>query len=74
MMYVTCKRIVVSSDGKRLLGMLVGDASDYDLLHAMAAEGSRCPRSSIPAAPHLQTGRVHATLSGLPRSAHAQRH
>jgi len=38
------KRIVISSDGKRLLGgMLVGDASDYDLLAGMAKEGSALP-------------------------------
>jgi nitrite reductase (NADH) large subunit len=38
------KRIVVSGDGKRLLGgMLVGDASDYDLLASMAKDGSALP-------------------------------
>jgi nitrite reductase (NADH) large subunit len=40
------KRIVVSADGKRLLGgMLVGDASDYDYLSALAREGTALPGS-----------------------------
>ncbi|MDB4985261.1 MAG: NAD(P)H-dependent nitrite reductase, large subunit, partial [Myxococcaceae bacterium] len=40
------KRIVISADGKRLLGgMLVGDASDYDYLSALAREGSALPLS-----------------------------
>jgi nitrite reductase (NADH) large subunit len=35
------RRIVLSDDGKRLLGgMLVGDASDYDVFSSMAREGS----------------------------------
>src|SRR6195952_4215477 len=40
------KRIVVSADGKRLLGgMLIGDASDYDYLSALARDGSALPAS-----------------------------
>ena len=40
------KRIVISADGKRLLGgMLIGDASDYDYLSALAREGSALPAS-----------------------------
>jgi nitrite reductase (NADH) large subunit len=40
------KRIVLSADGKRLLGgMLVGDASDYDFLSMLARDGSALPDS-----------------------------
>ena len=40
------KQIVVSSDGKRLLGgMLVGDASDYDLLTSIVRDASPLPVS-----------------------------
>jgi len=40
------KRIVISGDGKTLLGgMLIGDASDYDLLTAMVRESSPMPAS-----------------------------
>ncbi|MDB4973795.1 MAG: nirB, partial [Myxococcaceae bacterium] len=40
------KRIVISADGKTLLGgMLVGDASDYDYLSALARDGSALPSS-----------------------------
>ncbi|HEX5658118.1 MAG TPA: FAD-dependent oxidoreductase, partial [Polyangiales bacterium] len=38
------KRIILSADGKKLLGgMLVGDASDYDYLSALARDGSELP-------------------------------
>jgi nitrite reductase (NADH) large subunit len=38
------KRVVISADGKRMLGgMLVGDASDYDFLAALARDGSALP-------------------------------
>jgi len=38
------KRLVLSEDGKRVLGgMLVGDANDYGLLSAMARDGSAVP-------------------------------
>ncbi len=38
------KRVVVSADGQRLLGgMLVGDASDYDYLAALARDGGALP-------------------------------
>jgi nitrite reductase (NADH) large subunit len=38
------KRIVLSADGKKLIGgMLVGDASDYDFLSALARDGSALP-------------------------------
>lgn len=40
------KHIVVSGDGKQLLGgMLVGDASDYDLLTSMVRDASPVPAS-----------------------------
>jgi nitrite reductase (NADH) large subunit len=43
------KHIVISADGKQLLGgMLVGDATDYDLLTAMVRDAS-----PVPAAPEL---------------------
>lgn len=39
------KRVVLSGDGKRLLGgMLVGDASDYDYLSALARDGGALPK------------------------------
>ncbi len=38
------KRLVISADGKRVLGgMLVGDASDYGFLSAMARDASAVP-------------------------------
>jgi nitrite reductase (NADH) large subunit len=40
------KQIVISGDGKQLLGgMLVGDAADYDLLTAIMRDGSPLPAS-----------------------------
>jgi nitrite reductase (NADH) large subunit len=60
------KRIVVSADGKRLLGgMLVGDAGDYDLLSALAREGSPLPSQpeSLLSPPPAE-GRPQPSLSG----------
>ncbi len=38
------KRIILSADGKKLLGgMLVGDSSDYDYLSALARDGAELP-------------------------------
>jgi nitrite reductase (NADH) large subunit len=59
------KRLVVSADAKRVLGgMLVGDASDYDLLAALAKDGAELPTSLeallVPAA--STNGPVRLTL------------
>jgi nitrite reductase (NADH) large subunit len=61
------KHIVISGDGKQLLGgMLVGDASDYDLLTAMVRDAS-----PVPTAPELllmppsdSAARPKVTMSG----------
>jgi nitrite reductase (NADH) large subunit len=63
----TYKRIVISADGKRLIGgMLVGDAADYDLLSAMAREGSPLPShpEQLLAAPSADGERKTPALSG----------
>lgn len=60
------KHIVVSADGKRLLGgMLVGDASDYDLLLAMTRDGSQLPSvlDSLLVQPSDSAARPQRTLS-----------
>ena len=61
------KRIVISADGKRLIGgMLVGDAADYDLLSAMAREGTALPThpEHLLSAPSADGARPTVELGG----------
>ncbi|MET0342964.1 MAG: nitrite reductase large subunit NirB [Polyangiales bacterium] len=60
------KRVIISGDGKRLLGgMLVGDASDYDYLASLAKDGGALPASleALVVAPSEGAARPQLQLS-----------